>query len=262
MCTIIVLNQVHPTYPVIIAANRDEYYARPSSGPVRLLEDPVAIGGVDGRKKGTWMGATAHGLFVGLTNQRTYALPHNDRLSRGQVVLDCLAAGSVEGVDALLRDLKPKDYNAFNLLYADRTQVRAAYAWDGERVEFEDVPAGIHVLPNDRLDHADWFKVGRARALLRGWETRPWEELAPHLVRVLADREKAPLASVQRPPLASPFTRTMVHQLTCLCIRTPVYGTRSSTLVALDGDGGVAQYHFAPEAPDRAPFQDVTALLR
>jgi uncharacterized protein with NRDE domain len=262
MCTIIVLNQVHPTYPVIIAANRDEYYARPSTPPTRLSDAPVAIGGVDGRKKGTWMGATAGGLFVGLTNQRTYSLPHNERASRGQVVLDCLQAETVDGVDALLGAMDPRAYNAFNLLYADARRVRTAYAWEADRVEFEDVPVGIHVLPNDRLDHPDWFKVGRAQSLLRGWETKPWDVLAPRLERVLADREKAPWASVSRPPVASPFTRTIVHQLTCLCIRTPVYGTRSSTIVALDQAGAVAHYRFAAEAPDKAAFEDVTELLR
>ena len=260
MCTLIVLNRVHPDYPVIIAANRDEYYARTSSPPQRLLDAPVAFGGVDGRRQGTWMGATATGLFVGLTNQRTWSLPDSDKRSRGQVVLDCLRAGTVDNVDDALAALDPRAYNAFNLLYADATRVRAAYAWDADRVEFEDVPAGVHVLPNDRLNHPEWFKVGRARALLDGCETQPWEELARRLQAVLADRQKAPWASVVTPP-AGPFTRALAHQLTSLCIRTPVYGTRSSTIVALGPDGRVARYLFAAASPDRAAFADVTALL-
>lgn len=261
MCTIIVLNRVHPDYPVIIAANRDEYYARPSTPPQVLHDSPRAVGGVDGRKHGTWMGATGSGLFVGLTNQRTYGLPHGDRKSRGQIVLDCLRAGSFDGADATMRAVRPTDYNAFNLLYADASRVRVAYAWDGHAPEFEDVPEGIHVLPNDRLDHPDWWKVGRARELLAGRAAAPWPALASHLQAVLADGALAPWESVKRPPMTSPFTRKVVHKLTALCIRTPVYGTRSSTIVALGQDGRVAHYLFAPQAPDRADFQDVSKLF-
>ena len=56
MCTIVILRQINSKYPLIIAANRDELYARPSYSPRRIYADPIVVGGVDGREHGTWMG--------------------------------------------------------------------------------------------------------------------------------------------------------------------------------------------------------------
>ena len=102
MCTIVLLHRVHPRWPVVIAANRDEYYSRAASAPEVLTRDPVPVlGGRDARHAGTWMGATQRGFFVGLTNQRTLRPADASRRSRGEVVLEALRRGSREAVDEL-----------------------------------------------------------------------------------------------------------------------------------------------------------------
>ncbi|HEY0094574.1 MAG TPA: NRDE family protein, partial [Archangium sp.] len=62
MCTILILRHVHPEWPLVLAANRDEFHARPATGPRVLLESPLAVGGRDVERGGTWMGVTHEGI--------------------------------------------------------------------------------------------------------------------------------------------------------------------------------------------------------
>lgn len=262
MCTILVMHQRHPRYPLVVAANRDEFYARGATDPALLADDPRVVGGRDVAGGGTWMGATEHGLFVGLTNQRTFQPSAPGRRSRGEVVLDALRAGSVARIERYLRRLDAREFNPFNLIFGDARELRVAYArGDAPRVAVEPVPTGLHVLPNDVLGSPEFPKVERARALAApALELSEWAALAPALSAVLADHALPPAERVPRPPPGSPMTPELAHQLQALCIHTPVYGTRSSTLMALE-PGRVAHYLFAPGAPCRTPFTDVTGLL-
>ena len=87
MCTIVAIHGVRRDYPLVLATNRDEFYARGSAGPRRLLEQPSTVGGQDLRAKGTWMGVTREGVFVGVTNHRTFQLTFQQKpvLSNRQV---------------------------------------------------------------------------------------------------------------------------------------------------------------------------------
>ena len=227
-------------------------YLRP---PVVLHESPRIVGGRDELYGGTWMGATERGLFVGITNQRSYGLGASSLRSRGEVVLEALRAGDTGGVTRMLEALDPSAYNSFNLLYGDAAGLRVAYSRrEGTRVEIEAVPDGVHVLPNDCLDSGVFPKVERARALAP--TSGPVEELAA----VLRDHDRPPLDQVEDPPAGSRFTRELVRELHALCIHTPAYGTRSSTIVAL-APGRVARYLFADGPPCTAALEDVTALV-
>ena len=255
MCTFVLLQRVHPDYPVVIAANRDEVYARPTAAAAVLVEEPRVVGGRDRRSGGTWLGATAAGFVAGLTNQRTWRLPDPALRSRGEVVLEALRRGSVDGVEALLAGLDPRAYNPFNLVYGDAGGLRVAYARpDRERVELDAVPDGVHVLPNDRLDAPGFAKVARARALAaRAGSPR-------ELGRLLGDHHRPDLAEVTPPPPGSPFDRALARELDALCVHTPAYGTRSATVLALV-DGAVARYLYADGPPCRTAFADLTGLL-
>ena len=63
MCTMILLKGVHPKWPLVVAANRDEFYSRPTAGPQRLVSDPVVFGGKDLQAGGTWLGVTPRGFL-------------------------------------------------------------------------------------------------------------------------------------------------------------------------------------------------------
>lgn len=261
MCTLVILRHVHPEYPLVLAANRDEFYDRPAAGPRVLSESPRVIGGQDLERGGTWMGTTDGGLFVGLTNQRlTGPAPVAPR-SRGEVALKALQTGSVEAVERYLDTLDAREFNPFNLLYGDAEVLRVAYARP-ERRELlrEDVPEGVHVLPNDMLNTPELPKVQRARGLAREVATRPWPELARGLQAMLADNMTPALERIPEPPPGSPFTREQLRQYQALCIHTPGYGTRSSAIVALT-PGRVAHYLASDTAPCQGEFRDVTPLL-
>ncbi len=261
MCTIILLHQVHPEFPVIIAANRDEYYARPSTMPERLLSSPIAIGGRDGRKGGTWMGATAHGFFVGLTNQRTFKPADASLRSRGDVVLESLRLGTTKEVRTYLQTLRPQDYNPFNLVFGTASGLWVAYAHhETTQVVLEPVPQGLHVLPNDRLNSDAFRKVKRAQTLLDDKQTLPWDQLLPHLQQTLADRSLPAFETMPKPPTGTLIPKRLLHQLEALCIHTPLYGTCSATITAL-APQNTAHYLFAPKAPNRTQFQDCTPLF-
>lgn len=258
MCTIVVLNRVHPEFPVVVAANRDEFYARPTTGVHQLHDDPRAIGGRDGQKGGTWMGANEAGLFVGLTNQRTWHRADPDRRSRGEVVLEALRQRDTAEVEGYLEGLDPREYNPFNLLYGTAEGLRVAYFRDDlERPVFEGVGPGVHVLPNDRLNAPTFaHKVGRAQALTEPHVEAPWPELTRKLGAMLADSALPPLKSYPTPPPGAMMPRRLAHRLEALCIRTPLYGTRSSVIAAL-APGRVAHYLATSGAPDRTPFKSV-----
>jgi uncharacterized protein with NRDE domain len=261
MCTIAILRHIHPEWPLVLAANRDEFYARPAAGPQVLSLSPRAVGGRDLERQGTWMGVTDGGFFVGLTNQRGSANLTRAPRSRGEVVMRALQANGVEGVDRYLAGLDAREYNPFNLLYGDAGVLRVAYARpDSERIRQEDVPPGVHVLPNDVLDTPALPKVARARKLAEKAARKPWPEAVQDLQALLADHllpERVPELLLEEFP---PELHERIRQYQALCIHTPGYGTRSVAIVALR-PGGVAHYLSSDAAPCQGTFRDATPLL-
>ena len=131
MCTILIAKDLHPDWPVLIAANRDEFLNRPATGPQVLQHHPTIIGGRDLLAGGTWMGLTPQGFFAGITNQRTFGRNDPARKSRGQVVLRTLQHNQPATAATWLQTLRPDDYNPWNLLFGTATDLRVAYAHPG-----------------------------------------------------------------------------------------------------------------------------------
>lgn len=264
MCVIILLHHVHPDYPVVVAANRDEHLARPSSGPRVLVEEPRVVGGQDGVALGTWMGANREGFFAGVTNQRTLTPPQLGLRSRGQLVLDVLQEGSTEAAEKRLARIDGREYNPFNLVFGDARGLKLAYARPGQaELEIRDVPDGVHVLPNDRLDSPAFPKVARVLELVGAIDTRrlAFPDLAAALRRVLADHRKPPSDELPEPVAGSGFSPEVLRELAAICIHTPVYGTRSATVLALV-PGRTAHYLYAPGPPCTHDLEDVGLLLQ
>lgn len=251
MCTVLILRHVHPEWPLILAANRDELLDRPASGPQLLPGSPrILVPGLDQARGGTWMGVTDTGFFVGLTNQRGSMTQGLAPRSRGEVVLQALRAGNLEATERYLDTVDPAAFNPFNLLYGDARQLRVAYARSSGPLIREDVPEGIHVLPNDRLNSPALPKVARARLLAAEHARRPWPELSRRLQELLADHHLPP--EDQLPELA--------RRVQALCIHTPAYGTRSSAIVAL-APGRVAHLLASETPPCQHTFSDLRSML-
>ena len=262
MCTVVAIKRAGSECPLVVAANRDEFYARASTPVRRVAESPAVVAGVDLVKGGTWMGASARGIFVALTNQRQHEGADGAKASRGEVVMDALSMPDVEAIDELLRGVDARAYNGFNLLYGDAASLRVAYGRaDRAAIEIEALEDGIWVLPNDRLGSPDFPKAERARELVEPLVERPFSELATGLHGALADHERPPLEEIPPPPPGSLFTRETLRVLQSICVHTPVYGTRSSTLLALR-HGSVHYYGYADGPPCEVAFRDETELLR
>jgi uncharacterized protein with NRDE domain len=256
MCTIIAVRGVRPDLPLVLATNRDEFFERASTGAQRLLASPPTVGGRDLVAGGTWMGVTQSGLFVGVTNQRGAGRDPAKR-SRGEVVLEALKLGDADRIADYLSSLPGSAYNEFNLMWGDTRSLRVAYGrQDRREIEIEEVPEGVHVLPNDRLDSPDFVKVARAKQLLAPILHAERERFVSGLQALLGDRQLPPLGLLQE-PLLDP---ELLRQLSALCVRTPEYGTRSSTVVLLR-PAGVDQFWVADGPPDRTPFVEVSGLF-
>lgn len=242
MCTVLILSRVHPDYPVVIAANRDELYAREAKSAQVIMRDPLAVGGLDVQAGGTWMGVTAAGVLVALTNHRPTIPVRRAPRSRGEIVMRALATRTPDAIRDYVQRLDPADYDSFNLLFGDASGLSVAYGRrEPPSIEIEPVPDGVHVLPSDRLDCPDLPRVARAIQLATPVSRDSWDELRRGLIAALADH-------------------TLGHPLHSVCIHTEQYGTRSAMLVALE-PRGVAHCEFA-DGPlcQNEPF-DVRHLL-
>lgn len=250
MCTIAILIGVAEA-PVVIAANRDELYARATRPPERL-GDGVA-GGVDEVSGGTWLAVSRAGRFVAVTNQRALDTPPAGLRSRGLIVRELVVAPDP---DAYVAAIDPREYASMNLVWGDAQTVRIAYLRreTGER-EIETLTKGIHVLCNDRLG-ADGFPRGeRLGIAIEGAvaEGRGWDALWPKLASALGDHVR-----VEPPP--SHLPTDIARELTATCIHAGIYGTRSASLIALDA-GRVLAYRHADGPPCVTPFADRMELL-
>ncbi|EAU65416.1 NRDE family protein, partial [Stigmatella aurantiaca] len=205
-------------------------------------------------------GVTPQGFFAGLTNQRGGFTPRRAPASRGEVVKEALRQGSVEAVERYLEGLDPTAFNPFNLLYGDAQRLRVAYARPSPgQLTWDDVPPGLHVLPNDVLDAPELPKVARARMLAEASVRRPWPELVTVLQHLLADHTLPSAESIPEPPADSHLSREQARPYQALCIHTPTYGTRSSAIVAL-APGRVAHFLAADGPPCQQAFHDLLGL--
>jgi uncharacterized protein with NRDE domain len=248
MCTIAILLDVVAGAPLVVAANRDEQYARPTRPP-ESFGDGV-FGGVDVLSGGTWLALRGDGAFATVTNQRS-ALPVPPGLrSRGLAVRELAAAADPE---AYVAAIDPTQYASMNLVWGDPRGVSIAYARREGTLEIERLSPGIHVLCNDRLG-ADGFPRGvRLRDAIAAAAPLDWPDAVPVLRAALADPTQ-----VDPPPSQLPIE--MARALTAVCIHTPSYGTRSTTILAAR-PGQTLGYFYADGPPCTAPLVDHTALL-
>lgn len=250
MCTIAFLFGVAGS-PLVLAANRDELYARPTSAPQVLA--PGLVGGIDVQSGGTWLALdTRRGRFAAVTNQRALGPRPAGVRSRGLAVKELAAA---DDQDAYVDALDPRAYASMNLAWGGADGVSVAYLrHDGTKTVVRGLPPGIHVLSNDELESPAFPRTAQLAAAIRPHVRAPWPELAEHLERALADHA---VFDVPPPPH---LPGELATALTATCIHTPVYGTRSSSIVAFE-PGRIAHYLHADGPPCTTPFADLERLL-
>ncbi|MGV3638746.1 MAG: NRDE family protein [Flavobacteriales bacterium] len=222
MCLITLAYQFHPRFPLVLAANRDEFLERPTAPASWWADAPHVLAGRDLRAGGTWLGITRTGRFAALTNHRDLRRAPKQGPSRGLLVRTALEGSPLEATAA---------YEGFNLVYGPLNALRYH-----NNIEPTDEPLGpgIHGLSNALLN-TPWPKVERAKDSLAEALRVPDEELVEALFKVL--RDPVPAADAQLPDTG--LTPPMERALSSVFITTEGYGTRCSTVVLLGHDGRV-----------------------
>jgi uncharacterized protein with NRDE domain len=232
MCLILFAYRHHPRYPLILAANRDEFYDRPTQALEFWPEQPDIAAGRDLKRMGTWLGINRHGRLAAITNYREPGEQNPEARSRGHLVADFLA-GSATAPEYLLRlQADGHLYNGFNLIVGD---AQGLYYYSNRGKTPSPVQPGIHGLSNHLIDTL-WPKVRDGRSKMAAILAE--NDAAIHRQRLLEVLED------QSAPLEDQLPDTGVgseweRMLAPVFITSPDYGTRSSSLLTIDMEGEV-----------------------
>ena len=226
MCLLIFAFKTHLTYKLILAANRDEYYDRPTAPAGFWDEAPYLLAGKDLRAGGTWFGITKTGKMAAITNYRDPASIKENAPSRGEIVSNYLLGP--DSPDAYLKNLSKKTgaYNGFNIVLGERDRL----IWYSNRNgEPHNLSPGIYGLSNHLLD-TPWPKVSQSKDALASQISGGREPSPETLFRLLRDRT---VPDDDRLP-ATGVGLEWERILSPIFIESPDYGTRSSSLLFID----------------------------
>jgi uncharacterized protein with NRDE domain len=231
MCLILFAACAHPDYPLIVAANRDERYTRPSTPAGFWPDYPTVCAGRDLEQGGTWLGIATDGRFAGITNYRQGRGRGTPPHSRGDLTRGFLTGtrGALEYMqDAAAR---PTDYHGYSLIAGTPD---ALYFCSNRGNGIQRITPGVHGLSNRLLDEP-WPKVVRGVSVLKELLGADEPTLTRTLFELLADRTTAPdhLLPSTGVPLQHERDRSPAF------ISAESYGTRASTVVLMGRDGNV-----------------------
>jgi uncharacterized protein with NRDE domain len=244
MCLLLLSYRQIPDVPIVLAANREESPARPTVPPELVLEPDGAswFGGRDGIAGGTWLGVNSSGLVVGVTNRRDPPAPPSAR-SRGLLCRDLLTCGEFSAAVAEMdRQMERFEFAGFNLLLASRDT--AMVVEHGSEVRRYELPGGLHLLTNAGLNNAGDPRAERAR-----WEFEAGRELDSSLPSMIAVGMNVCRSAEQKP---SPRSES----------GGPLWGTVSSSVIAIPDHAATAEFYHAAGPPGRTPFVTHSELLQ
>ncbi len=243
MCILALSFHASAAWPVMLAANRDEYFDRPSAPPGLLATQPRAIGGRDVLAGGTWLGVNEFGVLAALTNRYAAEVQATPRLptSRGRLCLEALhettaRAAALRTADAARR----QPYNPFSLFIVSPTEAWFVTNADGNP-EPVALSAGWHILGNRGLDDPADPRVRRCaeRIAQVDWRAASADTIFGELAALCGDHGAG----------AAP-------EAAALCLHKPDRGTRSATLILYGPDGRVL-YRHADGPPCRTAYSAV-----
>ena len=230
MCLILIAHGAHSEFPLVIAANRDEYYQRPTARAAFWQDHPHILAGRDLECMGTWLGVTRGGRFAALTNFRDPRERKTDAPSRGRLVSDFLVSDQEPREYLENVAMQAQRYNGFNLLAGD---IDGVFYFSSREATVQKLSPGIHGLSNHLLD-TPWPKVARGKQRLQAALAGEFD--AEVILDLLHDREPAPEGELPDTGVGADLERVLSPAL----IVSPQYGTRASTAVLFGEDGSVS----------------------
>jgi uncharacterized protein with NRDE domain len=248
VCTLAVYLRVFPTYPLVVAANRDEYLDRPAAPPGLLSVEPSRVaGGRDLVAGGTWLGLAEGGLVAGLLNRRGPAPPDPARRSRGLLCLEALACRTAAEAAARVAGEPAGRYNPFNLLLADPHGAFVASQGTNEAARVMPLAPGLHLLTNLDVNDATCPRIAASR-----------QGFAAAGEAFRRDRDPAGLVARLQTVLADHVTALDPRGPGSLCVHLDGFGTRSSTVLLVPPAGRPARCFHADGPPCCTPLEEVT----
>jgi uncharacterized protein with NRDE domain len=227
MCVIFIANRVNKKYPLIVLANRDEFYDRPTAAAARWEDHPEIFAGRDLVAGGTWLGTTDSGRFGAVTNYREPGASKGDR-SRGALVSDFLVSEQ-SPIDYLERVRADADrYSGFNLIVG--IAGKELHYYSNRASEVQQLNKGCYGLSNHLLN-SSWPKVTNGLSRFEKLVSKEQIQVSD-CFQLLSDKTLA--ADSDLPDTGVGIERE--RELSPIFIRTPNYGTRSSTVVLFHDD--------------------------
>ena len=225
MCLILFAYKIHPEYKLILAANRDEFYQRPTREAHWWSGNSTFLAGKDLKGKGSWMGINKLGKWAALTNYREVGQELENAPTRGTLVTD-YRRQTIEGA-SYIRQVKNAGsrYNGFNLLVGDEDQI---WHYSNRAKRPQRLTPGIYGLSNHLLN-TPWPKVMTGKEGLRNWidgKNKSFEELFSLLqMDRIAPDDQLPHTGV---------SLEWERRLSAMFIKSPEYGTRVSTIMTIN----------------------------
>ncbi|MGA7828239.1 MAG: NRDE family protein [Geobacteraceae bacterium] len=226
MCLILLAYRSHPCYPLVIAANRDEFYDRPTAPASFWETEPQLLAGKDLRSGGTWLGISRTGRVAALSNYRDPGSSRNNTPSRGGLVTEFLL-GDLPPAEYLERlQQRSHDYNGYNIIFGNWENL-ICYSNRGEVPPL--LQPGIHGLSNHLLD-TPWPKVIRGKSALAEILSRGAEPAVEEIFSLLAERSIPDDNLLPDTGVGLETERLLAP----LFITGPAYGTRSSSIILIN----------------------------
>ena len=223
MCLIIFAYQSLPDYRLVLAANRDELYNRPTRHVAYWDDAPEVLAGRDLKAGGTWMGITRTGRFAAITNYREVVLTREDVPSRGNLVRDFLIGNSTPHDYLKTMQDKGQIYNGFNLIICDTKDLLYYTNRDGN---IRNIEPGVHGLSNHLLD-TPWPKVTQGMSRLHSLMIEKKGFFPEGIFKILADQSTPSDEELPDTGVGLEWERI----LSPMFITSDIYGTRCSSIL-------------------------------
>lgn len=231
MCIIFFAYESHPQYKLILAANRDELYKRPTENARFWRDYPKVLAGRDLEKMGTWMGINKDGGFAAITNYRNFSLHIDKPVSRGSLVKNFLVERLSPRIYMERIKANRNKYNPFNLLIGNTSSL---YYYSNVEDKIRRIKPGVYGLSNALLDDS-WPKVVRGKDKFREIINSKVKIDPKDLYNILFDRWFPEDKQLPETGVGLKLERV----LSPIFIESSNYGTRSSTVLTIDRNNHV-----------------------
>ncbi|MBQ4891918.1 hypothetical protein A9267_18190 [Shewanella sp. UCD-FRSSP16_17] len=230
MCILFIAVDMHPKWPLIVCANRDEFHHRPTEPAHFWPQDATTqiLAGKDLQAGGTWLGVNQLGNFAALTNIRLQTSEDGMR-SRGELVLKALADDNTFNPQWLAQHAD--NYSPFNLVYQYDKHL---WCFNSVTAENTQLKKGFHAISNGALDDV-WPKMAKGQMALEQHVLKHAAPDIPHMLKLMRDQTQAQDSNLPDTGIGLEWERL----LSAIFIKHPEYGTRSTSVVLQDCRGNI-----------------------